>query len=321
MLTMRRVAVLGVLGVLASCGGLDVDEYAGQLAAARCGYQVRCGLFATLDDCLAEAARTAIDNPNPKAAVDAGKIAFSEDAAQACLDAYAALSCDTTMQTSALDVCADVFTGTVPIGETCAFDGECESDSCVVPSCTGVCCQGTCAPARTPPAIGEPCTFLCADGAYCTIEGTCAALLPAGAACSDPLACAVGLYCAGYSAMTSGSCRAIPHLGEPCESFCAEAGAICDSGTCVEAGVRGDACTSSAQCSVYYECIDGACATFPALGMPCTSRCADGAWCNSGTCEAQKPLSADCLRNDECQTHFCLRNGAVGACSDVPLCI
>lgn len=320
---MRRLAVFALIA--GGCGaGLDFAELADALLEARCGYLHRCGVVASPSDCRAYYDRVEIDNPNPRAAYDAGKLVFHPKSAQACLDLYATLPCDITQQDpDAFDVCNRVITGAVGIGGECAFDAECASGQCDVPPCTSACCKGTCvAPARLP-RVGERCTVLCEGDAYCGLDEICHALLPPNASCTAEV-CSYGHYCKGLTPQTAGTCTPYPHLGEPCETACAEVNATCYDGICIEYALLGDPCTSNAQCSTFYACTNMQCGPLPTLGMPCTTACSDASWCDGGTCVAQKAKGEPCVRNDECLTHFCSRLGAGGTggtCADVPLCI
>jgi hypothetical protein len=320
---MRRLAVFAGFAALAAvgCSGdISFGELPGRLLDARCIYFERCGLVSSRDHCLAFYNHFAIDNPSPEAAYKAGKLAYDAALARDCIDAWGALSCDATQQPpGALAVCDDVITGTLAQGETCAFDRECVSDNCVAPSCSMACCPGTCGPELARPGVGDACTSLCVDGAFCNASGTCQALLPRGAACSDEV-CTYGLYCEGLTPTTTGTCTPFPHLGDACESYCAEVNAVCLGGRCVAVGVLGDTCTSDAQCSGFYTCTTGTCSLMPTRGMPCTRSCSDASWCNGTTCEAQKPNGSTCARSEECLSHWCERTNANGTCTDVPLC-
>lgn len=315
---------LAVLALLAGCsGGIDMADYRDAVRDAACRYYKRCGAVASDADCRAFFDRLALDDPNPAAAVDMNKLAYAADAAQSCVDAYGKLSCDSTQLTRhELDVCNEVFTGLVKTGSPCGFSTECESGACAKQSCQMACCLGTCVEPTPEPDIGQPCTFACKGDAYCGADSICHERLPQGAACSDEV-CAYGLYCRGLTSTTSGACAPIPHLGEPCETECAELGSVC-AGTCVAAGLLGDSCAASA-CSFFYECSAQQCVALPTGGMPCTGACADGFFCQVGTvsstCVEQLGSGGACMRNDQCLTHYCERIGATGTCADVPVCI
>lgn len=308
-----RFAILGVLGVLAGCGGLSFEDFERERRDAYCGYLVRCGAISTVADCREAFERTAIDSPSLAAAIDADKVAYDDGAAEACIDAYGSLSCDTTAQPDdAFAACDAVFTGTLANGAACGFDLECESSRCAAPDCPGACCTGTCAPAAPLPSIGEPCTSLCAGDAYCDVDSICRAALPIGAACTENTLCVRQAYC------EAGTCTQLPHSGDLCASGCAEVGSLCIDGRCRDAGMPGDPCSSDAACSRYYWCdFTNHCAELPALGMPCTGACAGGAYCDAMLCVAQKSDGADCIYNDECASHLC----DDGACTTPAVCI
>ena len=311
---MRRLAAFALL---AGCtGGIDYAHFPGALEDARCAYYVRCGVATSAAECRAFYGRVAIANTSTDTAVEMGIISYDGDVAQQCLDAYASLSCDTTEHTGdELEVCSGVLTGTLAVGDTCAFDRECESNNCNAPTCTSACCSGTCGAPIVLPSVGQPCNALCAGDAFCGLDQICHAPLPAGAAC-DVEPCGYGLYCAGRTPTMAGTCKVLPHLGQPCENACAETGATCYAGTCVELALEGDPCTSNAQCSMFYECSGTQCGLFPTLGMPCTTTCYEAAYCDGSTCVAQKPNGSQCVRNDECATHYC----GSSSCADVPVC-
>jgi hypothetical protein len=315
MLTMRRLAVFAFLAACSS--GIDYAHFDDAVIDAECSYYIRCGVVANAAECVADFQRSRTGGASAQAALDTGKIVYHEDAAQDCLDAYAALTCDSTMYTGHdLDACGGVFTGTLAMGESCGFSLECESKNCDKPSCPDACCKGTCAAPTSQPAPGEPCTAFCTDGAYCGIDDVCHAYVTAGGACTGTAPCGFGLYCSGQTQTTPGTCKSLPHLGEACDGSCAEIGAICDAGTCVAIGVLDDPCTSSAQCSSYYECRGSTCSLLPTLGMACTTECYEAAYCEGGTCTAQKANGAACLRNDECKSHDCIG----GKCTLAPAC-
>jgi hypothetical protein len=310
---------IAVLVLVVGCG-LDLDEYQAAQLDAHCGYLVRCGAISTVADCRSHFRRNAPDSPNIAAGVDAGKLRYDEDAAQDCIDAYGALSCDTTKQSGgALDACDRVLTGTVADGGSCAFDLECSSTYCSVPVCEAACCTGTCKQPMPLPGVGEPCTSLCAEDAYCAVDSTCHALLPEGAACDGFSLCAASLYCVLPQAGGSGVCTPLPHIGEACAGPCAEINAACLYELCYAVGLAGDPCKSQYDCAQYYTCgPDQKCARLPTLGMPCFESCSDTSYCDGTTCVDPKANNETCASNDQCTSRYCDKTGR---CADVPLCI
>jgi hypothetical protein len=296
MLDLMRRSLLLVF--LVACGGsVDLADYIDSAVDARCEYLVRCGLFENTSSCHAYYDGRVPQNPSIEAAVDAGKMTYDGEAANDCFDALASASCSRDAELS--DTCDHIFAGKVADGAACAFDAECVSDNCAVSDCVMACCPGTCSPARPVPKIGEQCNFVCEDGAYCALDSTCKAVLPKGASCDYPLACDRGLYCAGVTSMTAGTCTATPKTGQSCTDLCDAIGDDCTNGTCKPVGLLGDSCTSDNDCSSYYECD---------ASQHCAEQMATPAMPNGSTCSS----------SIACQSHYC---GNDNLCADVPTCI
>lgn len=288
----RSLLLLFVVG----CGGVDITKFQDEAIDARCEYLTRCGLFASTNECRQYYADRTAQSTSVVAAVEAGKVKYDEDLAEDCIEKLRDGSCS---QTASLDSsCEDIFTGTIADGGMCAFDDECISGSCSVAECTMACCPGTCVAARPTPKIGEMCTFICVDGAFCGSDRICHAVLAKGAACDDPFACDDGLYCSGLTGTTAGTCTALPNTGEACTEQCLNIGDYCD-GTCKKVGLAGASCTNEDQCSFYYECDDAMKCVMPTrpMGMP------NGATCSS---------------SPQCESHYC---GNDNKCADLPVCI
>jgi hypothetical protein len=284
--------------LLVACGGsIDLADYPGSAVDARCQYLARCGLFPDVASCQAYYAHVVLQNPSVQAAVDGGKLGYDGEAAKDCLDALSSASCDRTFS-NVSDACDQIFTGKVPDSGACAFDTECVSGNFNVSDCTMACCPGTCVPARPIPGIGQACTFECVDGAYCAPDNTCHAVVPEGASCDNQLACDQGLYCAGVTSTTSGTCTKLPATGQPCTERCANIGDRC-AGTCIPVGLPGDSCTTASDCSFYYIC-------------DATMHCADRPM------DPAMPNGSMCTSSTQCTSHYC---GNDGLCADVPLCI
>jgi hypothetical protein len=107
----------------------------------------------------------------------------------------------------AVQACKDALKGTVTDGAACANGNECVSGHCDIPSGAS---SGLCS---TPPAIGQPCTDVCADGAVCTYNDqqmlVCTALKADGTACAQDYEC-LHDNCMGADpqTMTMGTCAA-----------------------------------------------------------------------------------------------------------------
>lgn len=289
-----RLAVT-VMFVVACDSGISFGEFADEERDARCDYYVRCGSFSTASQCRYYLDAFRVDNKNLVAAVDAGKIRYDEGAAESCVTALRELSCDTTEQTAEeLAPCADVYTGTGQQGASCAFDGECASDRCVVPDCQEACCLGTCEPPRVLPGLGEQCVGLCEGDLYCGVDDRCHAPASEGEPCSVTGPCGAGLYCRDSTRV----CTVLPQRGEYCDLVCAQESDLCSSdGVCVKAGVADDPCSTDADCSRFYRC--------DIERERCAPRPGPTGSVNGTPCSG----SSDCV------SRYC-----DGTCMDVPLC-
>jgi Dickkopf N-terminal cysteine-rich region len=335
---MRRLVCAVFVVLVPACGGSSTPPPPIDLAglaelraadiAAECEYLVRCGLFADAAVCT-RAFRIA-DDRSLATAIAEGAVGFDAAAAQQCQTEMAARSCDRTSREGRIPlVCKHVFEGRVPAEETCAFDQECISGSCLLPGCpAGQCCPGGCK-AGEPSPPGTACQFdtQCEDEAFCGVDRVCVALVGAGTSCRKDSECAYGLGCVGKTALQDGTCKALPALGQPCpDNACADAGAVCDStSTCVTAGLLGAACPTGIECSAFYTCgAGGTCEDTPQLGMACTDVCAGAAWCNAGTCAEPQADAASCTiagkDSQECASQFCLEGPFFSQCATLPIC-
>jgi hypothetical protein len=294
-----------ILLLVASCE-VTFEDFNVKRLDAICGYLVRCNVASSLEDCRDHHDYLKVVGAL-KGAVEEELVLYDPDAAQACLDAYANLSCDETMQPAdALDACDGVYTGAIPNGGGCAFSGECESRVCTKPGCSEACCQGTCVAARVLPGVGEECTSVCTDDAYCGADSLCHALLPEGAACDQLSVCDRNLHCAGITSGGSGTCTALPHEGEPCDSACAEVSSQCVQGMCVRFALLGESCDAALRCSSFYACgSDGVCTHQPSLGERCTELCSGDAFCSGGTCVSRRAPGQECVFASDCKTFVC----------------
>jgi hypothetical protein len=294
---MRWAALLCLVG----CGGgsTSYEDYQRQLSEARCEYFLRCGTVSSIADCHV-IQDVFFTTASLDAAVAAGKVRYDGEAGHACLDAYAAASCDRTQQSpDDYAACSDAFQGTLAIGEACGFDGECVSDHCVAPSCPDACCQGTCSTPRVLPGEGQPCTSLCDGDLFCGVDSLCHAPLPEGAACDGASICDYAFYCK-LTTTSSGVCTLYPQRGEACSGTCALAADYCLGGVCTKAGVGGEPCGPADECAYGYGCdmSTGLCALSPPMDI-----------LDNG---------ASCTLNAQCKSHYCDDNNT---CRDTPVCI
>ncbi len=132
--------------------------------------------------------------PQLQASIDNGRLVYHADAAGACLDGAASLSCvefsGTGAGTDAPPGCTNPFEGLVANDGACASDNECQSEYCEGDTSSQ---EGTC---KTLPGDGAACPdFECADGFWCdfaTNGGTCVATKADGTDCNGDDECQSG---------------------------------------------------------------------------------------------------------------------------------
>jgi hypothetical protein len=135
--------------------------------------------------------------PEYKDAIAAGRIKYDGDAARACIDAAANLSCSAYGQLTGHEAVACSTPFIIPEvadGGACAQSYECTSNNC--DGASNSMANGTCKPM---PTEGQDCTQICAQGLYCAYDSTamketCQPVLPNGTTCAGNEECA-SKYC------------------------------------------------------------------------------------------------------------------------------
>lgn len=320
---------------LVTCSGgtnkVSLEDFIDQTVSLTCEQTLACtppdvlellSGVTTVQGCMAAAAlgqanyRTAL-----RAALDAGKIAFYPDRAEACLAAFSAAGCGDTISECTT---ARPIEGKVGASATCdATIAEClpslyckAPSNCTVGTCTAAaqsgtacsadkacdlglrCTNGTCADTH---AVGDGCTADadCASS-YCGDDQKCHALgdLPdLGEVCKVKGAMSVTCwkgYCKQGATVGEGTCTAFPRLNDPCGganlSYCI--GAFCDlaaaNPVCTAFKATGQNCTSHGQCISRY--CDTTCKAKQANNTDCTA----SVQCLSGICDAGKCAADAC---------------------------
>lgn len=327
---MRAALVIALVWTTA-CGGDSVDiEDAPEVARdALCQHAAKCGLFPDKATCLAAnfGIRFNLD-PSLVIAINAGRVKYDGSKLAECYERFGDATCDRTDVDGRhiLSGCTGAIEGTIGDGGACSIEEECISGVCNFTDCPDACCPGTCVGGTAPDReaeIGELCgeEALCVVGSYCA-SGMCATLKPADALCLSSTECDYGLGCAG----TPRQCKALPKLGETCsaDNTCRDEGQYCNPTTmvCTQVGLPGDACSTTARCSVYYDCDPATmqCERGAAVGEACAnnSDCFDyGTYCKVNLCAPLEANGAACTDDDECKSDFC---GLSGTCVDEPSC-
>lgn len=196
---------------------------------------------------------------------------------QACAKTYQTMPCE---QLDADELPACVTPGTVPNGNACAFNSQCQSLSCGGEEACGFCVPSA--------HEGEPCSssegiclgnLLC-EGGKCTRPGPAPGsdLHDIGGTCASHSDCKPELHC--YNGST---CDKYPVLGESCsvartcmnDSYCELDGLICKAypalgQPCGVDGFTGGAayCAGDARCSRTSKGV-GTCVELPVAGQAC----------------------------------------------------
>lgn len=325
---MKKTMTGALVGLCALAGCVEPptpSNYAGEYEAALCAWSSGCSAFSSPAQCRDALVWDTIGRFQYLAdAVEAGRMEFDADAAQACLETIAALPCEGNLieqilffqgPSAAPEPCQDVFVGKVRNYDPCMNSEECEGDNAVCgfsPTCQDACCVGACRDLGDPPAIGEACTGSCAEGAYCAFDPmsgaqTCAKRRPAGQSCADDSsACEGGLFCDFNGDPV---CRKLLAAGASCEGDwqCADDlrcyNAIEGARTCRTLPVEGDACSNNnyPACARVDNVCDPSnrCVRLPAPGEPCPDyQCVPYADCRQRAadlvCVARPGLGGGC---------------------------
>ncbi len=309
---------LAFLITLAGCEesgdeGVDSIDYAQEERQAICDYRVRCGFSPDRDTCLASVERDR-DTIQALGGVDTERVRYDSKAAQAYLDLLGEIGCEATIANGRAleEAAAEVLVGTVPNGESCFADQECEGARaiCDQTGCGGqICCEGSCTNVETL-SLGAACplfpvdtdrlTAFCEDTAYCApppddgsgepqAMGTCQPRADNGESCDRNEACLDGQRCA------MGQCFVLSASGQQCNSTldtgsCVDINQVCDmgSGTCADAPGDGQPCVFG-RCQPYAQCVEDVCVRRPGLGEACegTPPCQGDLECRDGVCQLE----------------------------------
>jgi hypothetical protein len=320
-------AALAAVGCGSSSGGgsIPFSQFEASYDQASCRLLVLCGEFPDQATCLSSDHYEPHDYATLDQDISTGKVMYDGAKAQACLDAYNAVSSCNRKDVGNIAPnpdCHAVFTGTVAAGGACFASAECAGGGTCWTGGTCApqyeCCPGTCLAAPPTVALGGDCSSaatVCVWGTVCTVDltkggETCQPFVGVGASCVYSInesVCASPLYCDS----TTGVCNAPVATGGPCDP----------SRGSLDCDIRTDRCDTTTL----------VCTPPLAVGAPCsnaTDNCAAYATCDAttNTCVQRPAVGQACDRTNgppclgdtttcDSTSATCVRMPAGGACS------
>lgn len=340
----------GAAGAAGSGGtaGIPLADAPAKLAAAYCSLYAKCygslwSVFEPGEDCVTRTEKQIEDGSFSKlqGEVDAGKVIYHADKAQACLDAVAARSCDQLLQRD-MPACDATVEGTVDTGGACTIDADCKGQAYCK---SGATCPGKCAPLES---AGGDCQSdeQCQDGLACdTTTKKCVKPAAKGQACKGGTEpdCAPPLICLGNndSKGQTGVCMdwhnvLVSKAGQSCDplnfkwcenavpcvvqsvgtggTLVASCGQKVAAGAACKASVP-DQCPTGQYCKLGAQSISGTCTPLPTSGQPCagssTDQCAAYLRCDPATttCKPLQRLGEACTGDMFCYSGHCASGG------------
>lgn len=216
---------------------LTVDTFNAAYAVAWCAALDNCARgffwFGATDACNAYY-RDDPTYPADAGKVHAGRIAFNVDKATSCLHLLRSTKC-VLLQPQSSD-CRDMLTGAVATGKGCESDDVCASGWCKGATTVWAGSHPACGVCADALKIGETCVGHCAFGSTC-IGQVCTASgsVGVGGACKDSSDCVAPAFCPFSGPGGSSTCKARSAIGESCEIYGCNPGAVCLPASYVEA--------------------------------------------------------------------------------------
>jgi hypothetical protein len=318
--------------------GAPAAAFAGYLDAWQAAYTARLvACFHASAEALAVA--PAPETPELGPSLRLGLARFDPAAAEACLSALRAGSCDAILALgyaaddgwrAGFPACKGVITGQLGSGAACLAHEDCSVAGEV---CFGdlLCGGPSCVADLPPPPLGAPC-----EDQRCAADAVCGPNpLPAGpeqchlrgtdgAPCDADTTCASGFYCSfGRLGDALGACRAIKAGGACSGSWSCPAGLACigataaKTGTCQAGRGIGEICTVQGVDQlgrVFHECATSLiCADADGGGPHCLAGSRIGGRCGALPVTGEKLALVPCLEGF-CDTGAATADSASGTC-------
>jgi hypothetical protein len=295
----------GDAGASGAGGKSDTAAICNEAAKAQCGrldeceFQTATRAYGSAKACIDHLRQSCVLASNAPGSSDTSALRMK------CTAAIKAATCAVFNEDGPVPGC-DLVTGTLPIGQGCAFNAQCKTGYCALSG--GASC-GQCAAL---PQLGDSCieTRSCGPGSLrCQVDAEatppaarCIQAGHAGDACDRTIPCDGGFSCVGanFGQGIKGTCvLEQTTVGAPCDPtkgpLCdRNAGLTCDASSKM-CGMNllaspGEACGTVGKTTVLTECQGGSTCIFPAKSAvgACVINVADGSPCGPavGSCSA-----------------------------------
>ncbi|MBI3070863.1 MAG: hypothetical protein HYY84_01920, partial [Deltaproteobacteria bacterium] len=208
------------------------------------------------------------------------------------------------------------------VDNTCCADSSCGAGTCATPTGTcatrngqvcnagSECASGTCAK-RAGQVTGVCCATACNGKCMaCDLAGSAGTCAPILAGTSDAACSAGAAACLTGACDGAGAC-ARKAAGSVCQAASCNETLLTPAATCGATGgcpsISPQSCANSLKCENATSC---------KLTCSVDDDCANGTYCNGGTCTTPRALGGSCSRDTQCSSNHCVD----GTCCTVSSC-
>jgi hypothetical protein len=282
---------------------VSAAQACGDSAHARCSLIAKCSPAILSNTYVNEATcetRLKVNCLDQLAAPGTGATA---ETTEACAVALPSETCDQLLDDQPVAACAQK-TGSMSIGEMCAFPGQCQTGFCAIQP--GAAC-GTC---QNAPQPGDSCARLttCGDLLTClTTVDLCESF--STTSCGPTQPCGAGLSCVGATSSAPGTCEAaVETAGNVCDPT-QKKGPACDRNALLTCSSSKNSCVALALVSAGAPCgvVNGASVLCAAAGT-CVTTAADAGpdGGDAGTVSNCQAAATDGLPCDLTKGPYCI---------------